>query len=255
LTVNWAFPLTAIAGLIAFQIYRKPLGLTRVRPLDKEQIILDHVIQGELVHYGIWILFDSLAYSIATLLYPSLIGGFIGLEQAGAYRAMQNLVSPLQQMLAALTFLILPIVSRQVTEQGKEHSRQASRKLGYIYLAVSVVYMALLLVFGRWIIRVLYAQETYLQYYWLFFYIGIATMLFSLSQTLAIHLRAIENTRSIFWSKLFPAVFILLIGIYLTWRMGLTGVVISMIASSLLELAVLLFFVSKVSKPVVEGSL
>lgn len=203
--------------------------------------------------YGKWMMVAGLANGIMTLSVIPLLTLFTDLESVAAFKAMQNFVTPLQQALAALSLVMLPVTARYIQQAG---GRLSSRQVGLALLAaslVSAVYLLILVFWGRDLIRLLYNQPFYLDYVWLLILLGASTSITALGYVFRILLRAMNRPESIFWSKAVPAVFVLVVGINLISRYGLAGAGITVLISMSLEsLTLFVFYIRNSRKQVME---
>lgn len=203
--------------------------------------------------YGKWMMVAGLANGIMTLSVIPLLTLFTDLESVAAFKAMQNFVTPLQQALAALSLVMLPVTARYIQQAG---GRLSSRQVGLALLAaslVSAVYLLILVFWGRDLIRLLYNQPFYLDYVWLLILLGASTSITALGYVFRILLRAMNRPESIFWSKAVPAVFVLVVGIILISRYGLAGAGITVLISMSLEsLTLFVFYIRNSRKQVME---
>ena len=90
--------------------------------------------------YGKWVVGSSFVHWAGTAGYVPLIGSLVGFSEAGALRAIQNLILPLQQILAGLANLWLPLNAKLLIEQGKDSLKANMYKMINGTLIFSVFY-------------------------------------------------------------------------------------------------------------------
>ncbi len=185
--------------------------------------------------YGKWIIVASIAAWIIVWIYPPLISAFTGLAQAGAFRAMQNLILPLQQGFAAITLYTLPLLSRQYHEHGIIYLSKNINIISAVGLLISGIYTILLVVFGPLIVNTIYLLQDYKESIWLLPYLGLSVVIFIPGQFMGLTFRAMGQSSKIFWTKAISALFILTIGIWSIISNGLIGVAFCLILGSLAE--------------------
>jgi len=190
-------------------------------------------------NYGKWIILASIASSITTLLYIPILGLVSSVEEAAAFKAIQNLISPFQQTLAAFSLLILPKFSRIIHNQSKYDLKINLRNIILFFLILTIFYSTLLYFFGNLIIKFLYTNNYYLNYTWLIPIFIFMLIIMSVGFPIAISLRALEKPKKIWSSKFYSALSFIIIGIFLIPYLKLKGILICMIISSSVETIIL----------------
>jgi O-antigen/teichoic acid export membrane protein len=186
--------------------------------------------------FGKWLVASALVYWLSGAVYLPLLGGIVGLEAAGALRAMQNLVLPLEQIIVALGLLFVPWVARGRTERGLDFARGASRKICAVYASLSLVYLCFIVAAGRRGIDLLYGADGYGHYAWILPWLALASLLASTGHGLVVGLNAAEQPRGIFWSRTSSALVTVAIGLPLlsVWKLG--GAVAGMVLAAAVAL-------------------
>jgi O-antigen/teichoic acid export membrane protein len=106
--------------------------------------------------YGRWILLASLAYWGSTEVYYTFTASQAGFEQTAELRALQNLIAPIMQAMAALGTLLLPWVASRRVPSGNFSIRAAARKITMIMTLGAIAYALVLLEFGDRIVAGIY---------------------------------------------------------------------------------------------------
>ncbi|MEO8324591.1 MAG: oligosaccharide flippase family protein, partial [Nitrospirota bacterium] len=143
--------------------------------------------------YGKWVVGSSFVHWAGTAGYVPLIGSLLGFSQAGALRAIQNLILPLQQILAGLANLWLPLNAKLLVEQGKESLKANLHKMISGTLVFSAVYLVLILAFSKPILTLLYGSGRYEGFEWLNYYLAIFVIIGVIGQALGIALKALQR--------------------------------------------------------------
>lgn len=238
LTEATAFGLMGVLSLLVGGMLLAALGVSRgdVRWVS----VAGHLkpLLRENWQYGRWISGSVFVSWLSTTLYLPLVGSMLGLAQAAAFRAMQNLVQPLQQILVALNLLWLPWFSRQHT-QDAGYLRRAFPKALLADLGVAGAYVAALWIGGETIVSFLYGDGAYLDHVALLYYFGVFMIVMAGREALAVVLRAKERPDAIFTSQAVGTGITLTAGLYLVWRFGTVGAVVSMILVALAAVLVL----------------
>jgi glycosyltransferase involved in cell wall biosynthesis len=182
-------------------------------------------------NYGRWVLGSAFVYCLSNFFYLPLVSAFAGLSQAGALRAMQNLVAPAHQLLTACNLLWLPWTARQTQGTDKSKLRRTFLAiLGSMSLAV-IGYALLLVMFAAPLTALLYGQGTYSQYLWIIPYLAVALVIGGINNGLMLVLKALRRPDQVLFSQSGSALVTLTVGVYLVWQFGILGVAIGSILS------------------------
>ncbi len=193
--------------------------------------------------YGRWIIGSSLVGWIASIIYTPLIGAFVGLEEVGGFRAMENLLLPMDQTLTALTILLLPWFSKQRGEQGSQDLKKTVINTGAVIASLTCAYVAVILMTGGWITRTLYGGEYYSAFLNLLPYLGgVVIIRGAFLVGFGVALSAAERSDILFWSALGGAVITLTLGVFLVWYGGILGAAVGRLASAVVQLGVSLWW-------------
>ena len=229
-----AFLLMAAAGAVSVIVVWVRLGLRPAPRLDLGTLMREHWA------YGRFILAASAAHGVSSLAVAPLLGLLSGLAQSGAYRALQNLTTPFQQVLAAATLIALPNLARRQALDEPEGFRRSAALLTRANMLAATAYAAALVVLGSWALRVLYGTSVYAQLGWALWPLAVTLLLTTLAQVLGVIVRAARRPDAVMWSKAAGAVSVVVLGGLLIRAFGLAGALYALLASSLAEAAVLL---------------
>ena len=242
LTSSTAYLAMSLSSVVAGMIALKRLGLHLLGGGGRETGLDAKKINQELLGFGKWIFPAYLAGWFITLSFPFLITILLNAQSAGAFRAVQNLFLPFQQLLAAITLLILPWLARQRSDQESNRLFSATQLAAGMTGLVAVLYCSLVVIFRREIMFFLYASEFYSSFDGLIIALAVSTLLGSAPLILGLALRVIGQPNIILWSRGAAAIFALVMGIPMIWMAKMNGVIFSLIGSSILEVLILLFF-------------
>ena len=234
-----AFLLLGIAGIIStcimLFITRRSRPVSAPRSMDRS-LLLRHW------KYGKWVLGETVMCSLTGPMYPLLIAFFAGLEQAGAFRAILNLVLPLSQVLAALALLLLPWMAKVYVKSGSRALASKTVMLVGIFLALAIGYILPTVGAGSLILTFFYGDSEYQASLWLLPYFGIVAVLSAVAVPLAIALRVAERPDQTFWAKTASASITITVGIYLATVMGMKGLVLALVVSTFMGTLLLGWF-------------
>lgn len=193
--------------------------------------------------YGRWIVLVSIVNRFVSDIYLPLVGIFAGLEAAGAFRALQNLMLPIEQVLTAIGLLLLPIVAERARTKSLIYVKKFSLKISILTVIGTFIYIIVIIIFARNIISLLYGNIYYIDFAWLIPYLGINTVITSSGIGIGIGLRALQKPESILWSALAGTSVTLSLGIFLVYILGIQGAAIGrLVASTMSFLTVFVCF-------------
>lgn len=192
-------------------------------------------------NYGKWLLASTIPNSISTFAFVPMIGVIINLQYSGAFRAIQNLILPIQQVFAVLTLLFLPRLSKFNYAGDKSSVSKYSITFFGINLAVLVVYLLLLIPLSPIILQLFYQNSFYESFYNLIPLWGLCLFLGIIIQTFTNLLRIAEKTKSILFAKIGAATCIFCFGYFLIKHFLLTGALIVIILSLFVETLFVIF--------------
>jgi O-antigen/teichoic acid export membrane protein len=124
-----------------------------------------------------------------------------GLGAVGVLRAMQNLVTPAQQVVSALGILITPVLSRDVSAGRTASAHRKAAIYLIIVVAVTSVYAAALLLFRAPIETMIYAGK-FKQYIWLLPLNGLIPVMIAFTSGFSVFLRANQKPQHLLASAL-----------------------------------------------------
>lgn len=200
--------------------------------LIKDSPVLKYL--GESFSYGKWLLIGLISSWVAVNAYPIVISQLIGTEQAGAYRAIQNIFLPMQQTIAAITLLSIPWLSKQA-EKGARRLKKLIYSLAMGALALSSLYGILAWIFKEPLLDFLYNNKFYASFDILIPAFAFQMTALALATVLSYYLRIFDKQKKVMWSKILSAVFFILFGIYLIFSLGIAGIIITLIVSAIIE--------------------
>lgn len=250
LTSSVAFLAMGLSSLGAALFALRKLRLRLFGKGGKETNLKASDVNNELWGFGKWILPAYLAGWFTTLSLPFFITILLNPQSAGAFRALQNLFLPFQQLLAAITLLVLPWLARQKSEYGTARLFAVTQIAAGITGLIAVIYCVFIAIFRREIVTFLYASEFYSSFNSLVIYLAVSTLLGAAPLILGLALRVLGQPNIILWSKGGAAIFAFVFGIPIIWMFQMNGVIFSLIGSSVLEVSLLLLFYLRAKKEV-----
>lgn len=190
--------------------------------------------------YGKWVVGSSFVHWAGTAGYVPLIGSLVGFSEAGTLRAIQNLILPLQQILAGLANLWLPLNAKLLVEHGKQSLKRNTHKMIIGTLIFSGLYILVIVIFSKPIIALLYGAGRYDQFEWLNYYLALFAIIGVIAQGLSIALKALQRPDCVFYSQAGTAIITATVGSFLVWTFGLEGAAIGLNLSALMGVLILM---------------
>lgn len=111
--------------------------------------------------FGRWSLGKTALYWFSSLIYLPVVGALAGLESVASYRAAENLMSPMSQILTASGLLLFPWLARERQVKGSAYLRRAAAGIGLTACLVAAAYGIAVIAGGRWLLRTVYGDDRY----------------------------------------------------------------------------------------------
>jgi O-antigen/teichoic acid export membrane protein len=191
--------------------------------------------------FGRWLSASSVCYWVGAAGYLPIVGGIIGLEAAGAMRAVQALFQPLDQVIASLGLLLVPAVARRGRLGGLPTIRLWSQRISAAYASAAALYGVVLTAAATWVLHLLYGGA-YDRYGWMIPVMVLGSVASSAGHGLVIGLNAAERTDAIFKSRAIGAASSLMVGLPMAAAWKLPGAVSAVALSALVICASLACF-------------
>jgi O-antigen/teichoic acid export membrane protein len=226
-----AFLVMAAASLAASAIIWSGLGLARGWTGVGRQSCV--ALARAHWSYGRWLTVTSWLTLGVMQLQTFLIAGFVGLEKAGAFRAMFNLVQPMNQVIVAAALLFQPNMSADFAAGRTEGLRAKGALITAGLVGLSAAYELVLVFFGGGLAHLLYGVR-FSAYQWLIPILGLMPTLVALGTGRSLVLQAVQKPQHHLIRGLVTGPAGILSAVALTSWAGLGGAA----ASTVLTLAV-----------------
>jgi O-antigen/teichoic acid export membrane protein len=163
---------------------------------------------------------------------PLAIAYFMGLGEAGKFRAVQILFLPLAHLLTGLGLMLLPTMSRHRVSAPIELYASRARVMLALFVGLSVIYVVPILVFGSNLLTMIYQDPNYLDLVSLLPYLALSAVAGAASAAMMIVLRSSERPDLVFLSTAAGSVVMLSFGIAMIAAFGAGGVAAALILNS-----------------------
>lgn len=181
--------------------------------------------------YGRWAIATQLANWVPYYMYYPVLTQFQGVAAAGSLRALMNLSLPMEQTCTALSILFLPMSARRYKQGGAKAAAKLTERITALFVGGALVYWFLILPFRPEVMNLLYKGK-YLEVTWLIPWLALGITLWAASFGPAIILRSMEDPSAVFYARAAATILSVLVGVPLTWKYGLLGVMISLISAN-----------------------
>jgi O-antigen/teichoic acid export membrane protein len=211
---------------------------------DKNSKLVWGKLLAEQWTFGRWIVLAAFFYFAATQIQIFIAAGMLSLNAAGAFRALQNFILPMMQVLSAISTLALPSVAFAFGRQNYTDMRRKSFIVTSVLIVFSALYASFLFFFAGHLETLLYAGR-YENYIGLIPILGIIPFITSMEIGFSLIVRSLR--RPIYYTVLTlgMAVAGVVSGLFLIPSFGVAGAVGSLIASATLSFTINIWFYRK----------
>jgi O-antigen/teichoic acid export membrane protein len=181
--------------------------------------------------YSRWVLVTALVFQLTNHLYYWLSAGILSVKETGDLRAMYNLVAPVDQVLIAMSFLVLPMMSRRAASRGVAGLLPVWKAYCAGALPITGGFAACVNLFGRPVMHFLYAGK-FDDVAPLLGMLALLPVVMAIGNTMNDTLKALEKPKLVFYAYLCSGSTTIVLGAPLVTRFGLRGVVYGMLLSA-----------------------
>jgi len=188
--------------------------------------------------FGSWITGGNILNWVSVEFYPVLAAGIVSFAAAGAYRALQTLVSPIHMLLRAIDTYLTPRAARDYKESGLP---ALSRTLRLTYFVVGLPSLALIIttiLFPKPILQLLYGDR-YLEFSSGIILMAIVYTLLYVNWPIQIVLKAARFSQPIFIANLVATIFTFTLGIWVIYQWGVYGTIAGQALNALIVTIIL----------------
>ncbi len=192
---------------------------------------------------GKWVLGGTIIGWLSTSIYFPLVASFTGLEATAAFKAIDNLLLPMQQVITALSLIIVPRLAASINKT-RFYLRATAIRLSVFFTVAVLLYLLVLFLWRDVLVHMLYGSgNRYIHYTWLLPLIG-ATLLARAIVDIGIgsSLRILERFDVLFKSSVINSIFSLTLGVVLVWQLGILGAGIAIAIGSILQIIVSTYY-------------
>lgn len=143
--------LTAASAVVcALQARQLLVSTTRPARAQVGQFAMEHW------RYGRWVLASIPVVSLSFQGYYYILALLLSREEVGFFKAAETLVGPFTQVAMGLSMFLIPMVSRRIDGMSASSQRKFFARLTLLLVVGSLLYAALLLIFGETLMLVVF---------------------------------------------------------------------------------------------------
>jgi O-antigen/teichoic acid export membrane protein len=208
-------------------------------------------ILEEQLLFGRWIVVAALLSFAATQIQVFALAIYLGLAEAGQFRAIQNFILPMIQIVTAISTLSLPRIAQDYGRLRFGDMKKRSFRAAKILLWLSATYWILLIVFGSPLEKFLYAGK-FAGFSLFISILGIIPVLSAIEMGYSMIVRSLQRpVYHAIWNGVMALVGLTL-GIWMTRSWGLFGATLSLIAVSLASVVTNMYYYQKWYLPLLK---
>jgi len=197
--------------------------------LDPVQVPIPQIIK-ENWSYGKWMMLSGVLFWLTGQGYNILSANILNLADVGGLKALQNLTTPITQILVAFNLVFLPWMSRRYAENSTRTLNRDLVSYAVFLTGCTITYWLGLVLFKNSIFDVLYTGR-YDEYLHLLAYLALVPVITALTTSWTIGLRILRRTDLLYWLDVIGALFTITFGVLLVHRYGVSGAVAGSVLS------------------------
>ena len=227
-SVQLAFPLLGFAGLVSgsYLIRRMPPNQSTSTPIA--------ATLSSNWKYGRWLLYSSFLIALAAQAQTFVVGSFLGLSDAGAFRALQNFIQPIILLFTAVSAFLLPSLSYDFGKGDIARLKRKGKYLFALFLVVSVGFEVFLLLYAPTLESVLY-DGRFSSYIYLIPLWGLVPIAAVLTYVYYFLLQSVQQPKAILLGSLGWSGTSLILALILSAQWGIAGAIISVVIGYLIS--------------------
>jgi len=181
--------------------------------------------------YSRWVLVTALVFQLTNQLYYWLSAGILSVKETGDLRAMYNLVGPVDQVLIAMTLVVLPMMSRSATSRGLAGVLPVWKAYCAGALLLTGAFAACVNLFGKPLMHFLYAGK-FDNVAPLLGMLALLPVLMAIGNTMNDALKSVEKPKLVFYAYVCSGCTTVFMGVPLVTHFGLRGAVYGLLLSA-----------------------
>jgi O-antigen/teichoic acid export membrane protein len=181
-------------------------------------------------NYMRWVLATALIFQVTTQGYYWLVAGFLSVKDVAGLKAIYILVAPIDQLFAALSYVVLPMMSSHFAANRPGHLVSILKQYSFLAVGATSLFAILVRTVGRPVIHALYAGK-FDDLAPLLFTLSLLPVVMGIGHAMNDALKALEKPRLVFFAYACSGAATFLVGIPLVMHSGLRGAIYGMLLS------------------------
>jgi len=229
LMIQSVFPILAILSLLISGVV-----VFKLKP-DFSKVSMSSVLSTltRSSEYGGWAILTAITFWFSgNQIYLALTPFLIDLQAAAFIRAISTLALPLSHIVVAISTLLIPLFGKYILKFGFRKSRCQAILIIFIMLVIGITYMIVVIYWGNDLLALFY-KDKYQASPVNLFLVSIMPIVMIPAATFGSLWKAAEKPKEVLFGQLIGLSFTLFIGIALVIFFDISGVLLSMVCSSL----------------------
>jgi O-antigen/teichoic acid export membrane protein len=221
------FLILAVAWITAGAVFGRKLALGKP---EQRFLHIQPNYWREHWNYTKWVLATAIVFQFTTQAYYWLVAGFLSAKEVGELRAMYLLITPMDQVFIALSFLVLPALSACYARRDMKRFLSLWKRYALSTIGVTGAFAIAVRILGKPVVHILYAGK-YDGLAPFLFVLALLPVLMGVAATINNAVIATEKPKLTFFAYVCGGAATFLGGIPLVMRFGLWGAVYGMLLS------------------------
>jgi O-antigen/teichoic acid export membrane protein len=181
--------------------------------------------------YSRWVLLTAMVFQLTNQMYYWLSAGILSVKDTGDLRAVYNLVTPVDQVLIAMSFMFLPVMSRRAASSGKAGMLPVWKAYCAAAVLLTAGFAACVNLFGKPVMHILYAGK-FDDVAPLLGLLALLPVVMAIGNTMNAALKSLEKPKLVFYAYVCSGSTTVFLGIPLVTHFGLRGVAYGLLLSA-----------------------
>lgn len=180
--------------------------------------------------YMRWVLTTAFVFQLMTQGYYWLVAGFLSVKQVAELRAIYMLVTPIDQVFIALTFLVLPALASRYASGRMQAFRSLQKRYTIGVLCTTALFVFAVRIAGKPVMHLLYAGK-FDDLVPLLYLLAFSPLVMGLGNSMNDALKAVEKPSLVFYAYVCSGVATIVGGIPFVMHFGVRGAVYGILLS------------------------
>ena len=181
--------------------------------------------------YSKWVLSTAFVFQLTTQGYYWIVAGFLSVKEVAELRVMQMLVSPIDQVFIALSFLVMPALAARYASKRLGSFLSFAKRYGLAVVSATALFALAVRITGRPVMHWLYAGKFDDLAHTLYI-LAFLPLVMGIGNVMSNALNAAEKPKLVFYAYLCSGAATLFGGISLVIHFGLRGAVFGLLLSA-----------------------